>query len=360
MSQRRAPRMRPGPWLALVWVACAASGAGPTHAPVAAAGEGAPRYRAADAHFHYVDFLQQTDGIEAALAAMDRAGVERSMISGMPLVKKWNAAEPRRPLYYLEDDSRAYWYSATDVLVARDVASLAPEQRARFHPFISGFNATDKNAVEHVQRMLDWYPDFWEGIGEVLTRHDDLTALTYGETARADHPALDAVYQLAAERDLPVFLHANIGSVWLHEPIYSHEVENAVGRHPRTRFLWCHGGASRRIEIPSLRDELHRMLGLYANLSVGISWVVFENYLAPGGVPAPEWIALLEKWPDRFVIGSDVVARFDGLPPAIRKYDVLLDALRPETAERVVRENFVRLLPARVRARISRGGSGSD
>jgi hypothetical protein len=42
----------------------------------------------ADAHLHYVDFLQQTDGIHKILAAMDSAGVDHAMISGLALMKK--------------------------------------------------------------------------------------------------------------------------------------------------------------------------------------------------------------------------------------------------------------------------------
>ena len=99
------------------------------------------------------------------------------MLNGLAVVKKWDAIDPRKPLYYLADDSRTYWYSAVDVLVARAVKSLSEKDQRRFHPFICGFNPTDKNAIDHVRRMFEWYPDFWEGIGEVLTRHDDLTAL---------------------------------------------------------------------------------------------------------------------------------------------------------------------------------------
>ncbi len=309
----------------------------------------ASRYLVADAHSHYLDFLQQTDGIAAAIEAMDTAGVGHAMISGMPLVKKWNTADPRRPLYYLEDDSRVYWYSATDVFVARAVESLTPDQRRRFHPFISGFNTTDRNAVDHIMRMLEWYPDLWEGIGEVMARHDDLTALTYGESARVDHPALDAVYKLAAERDLPVAIHSNIGSVWLREPVYLHEVESALKRHPRTRFIWCHAGISRRIEVPTLTEELRRLLSTYSNLWVDLSWVVFEDYVAPDGKPDPDWVALVKAFPDRFMIGSDQTGHFSGLPAAIRKYDVLLDALDPDTARKVARDNFLGVLPERIR-----------
>ena len=83
------------------------------------------RYHTCDCHLHFVDFLQHTDGMPALLAAMDKSGVDQSMISGMPLVKEWSAEEHQQPAYYLDDDARCYWYSATDVLVARgNVASM--------------------------------------------------------------------------------------------------------------------------------------------------------------------------------------------------------------------------------------------
>jgi hypothetical protein len=262
------------------------------------------KYRMADCHLHLVDFLQRTDGIRAALAAMDRCGVEEAIIHGMPLVKEWPQDERMRPEYYLEDDSRCYWYSATDVLVARQVQSLPPDLQRRFHPTICGFNGADRNAVDHIKRMIDWYPEFWQGIGEVMTRHDDLTALTYGDPARADNLALSRVFTFAGEHDLPVFLHSNIGSVWKHEPIYLPEVETAVRDHPKTRFIWCHGGISRRIEVPSLTQDLEAMLRKYPNLHIDISWVVYETNLLKDGSPDPKWVQLIEQFPDRFIIGS--------------------------------------------------------
>ena len=126
------------------------------------------KYHLSDCHFHFVDFLQRTDGIKAALAAMDAAGVDDTMFSGMPLVKKWSTQANSVALYYLEDDARCYWYSATDVFVAREVQTLSESERKRIHPFICGFNGSDRNAVDHVQRMLEWYPGLWEGIGEVM------------------------------------------------------------------------------------------------------------------------------------------------------------------------------------------------
>ena len=302
------------------------------------------RYRMADCHLHLVDFLQRTDGIQAALAAMDRCGVEEAVISGMPVVKEWPSGERLRPEYYLSDDSRCYWYSVTDVLVARQIQSLSPAQQKRFHPAICGFNGADRNAVEHIKRMIDWYPDFWQAIGEVMTRHDDLTALTYGEPARADNLALGAVFTFAGEHDLPVFLHSNIGSVWRREPIYLPEVETAVRTHPKTRFVWCHAGISRRIEIPTLTQELENLLKKYPNLWVDISWVVFENDLLKNGVPNEAWTGLIEAFPDRFLIGTDKVGHFADYPQEVQKYYKFLDRLRPETARKLARENLASIL----------------
>jgi hypothetical protein len=303
------------------------------------------RYRFADCHLHLVDFLQRTDGIRAALSAMDSCGVEDAVVSGMPLVKEWPQSERMRPEYYLDDDSRCYWYSATDVLVARQVLSLPPDQQTRFHPTICGFNGADRNAVEHIKRMIDWYPNFWQGIGEVMTRHDDLSALTYGDTARADNLALSAVFAFAGEHDLPVFLHSNIGSIWKHEPIYLPEVEEAVRAHPQTRFVWCHAGVSRRIEIPTLTRDLERMLATYPNLYVDVSWVVYETNLLKNGKPDGQWVRLIEEFPDRFMIGTDKVGHFADYPQEIRKYYTFLDALDPSTARKLARENLLAVLP---------------
>ena len=79
------------------------------------------RYDILDAHLHFTDFLEQTDGFPALCAAMDMAGVSKAVIFGMGIAKQWdeNMAEP--PSYYLSNDSRCYYYSATDFLVAEAV-----------------------------------------------------------------------------------------------------------------------------------------------------------------------------------------------------------------------------------------------
>ncbi|MGE7098295.1 amidohydrolase family protein [Pseudomonas fulva] len=314
-------------------------------------GAEAREYRYSDAHLHYVDFFQESEGMPALLKAMDAAGIDQSMISGIPVAKKWHKDEPKRPRYYAGDDADAYWYSATDTYVAAALQPLSDEQRKRFHPFLTGFNPVDKNAVSHIERMLDLYPGLWQGIGEVFTRHDDLTALTSGETPRANNEAMTRVYHLAAERDLPVLLHSNITSKRERNPLYLAEIEEPLRNHPHTRFIWAHAGSSMEIhrhqtQMDFLLPVLTRLLEDYPNLYVDLSWSVLKPYLLDEqDVPRKAWLALVERYPTRFMLGSDVVGRFDSLGEEMDSFRPFLDALPEDVARRVAKDNFLAVLP---------------
>jgi hypothetical protein len=290
------------------------------------------KYPMIDAHLHVVNFTQETPGGEALIDAMDQANVGRSVIFGLPVSKLWSAGEREAPDYYLANDAPCYYYGYTDVIVAEMVRSLPPEQQARLYPMICGFNPVDRLALRHVERLYAQYPDVWSGIGEVLLRHDDLTAFTFGETARANHPALWPIYQFAADHDLPVLLHQNITSVTKNDhPVYLYELEEAVAEFPRTRFIFAHCGMSRRVNVPFYYQMVERLLAQYANLCVDFSWIIFDVVICPDGKPDPDWLALTEKYSDRICLGSDMVTKFERVGPELQRYDVFLDRLS-ETA----------------------------
>ena len=302
-----------------------------------------------DCEVHYVDFNQTTEGMAALLAAMDAAGVEVACVMGIPLQKSWQAAAPERPKAYEADDGRVYYYSATDVLLARAVLALPTEQQRRLRPLISGFNPVDRNAVAHIERMLEWYPGLWRGIGEVLTRHDTLSHLLEGEVPRANHPALVPVYRLAAERNLPVLLHSNIASVRRSKTMtYLHELTETLDAHPDTRFIWAHAGVSANMERRWHIDDLHQrvevLLQQYDNLSILLSWTLASHYLRqPDGRIDPDWLALIERYPQRFILGSDLVGRFGKLEKALEPARLLLQNLTPPSRAKVARDNALEL-----------------
>ena len=169
--------------------------------------------RMIDAHLHVVDFVQETPGGPALIDHMDRANVDKAVIFGLPVRKLWNEYDREPPDYYLANDAHCYYYAYTDVIVAEMVRALPAEHQSRLYPLICGFNPVDRYAIRHVERLYAQYPDVWSGIGEMLLRHDDLTAFTFGENARANHRALYPIYEFAGHYDLPVLLHQNVTAV---------------------------------------------------------------------------------------------------------------------------------------------------
>ena len=311
----------------------------------------AREYSYSDAHLHFVDFFQESAGLDSLIEVMDEANVEHVMLSGIPVAKQWHENEPKRPRYYAGDDGSAYWFSATDMLIAKALEQVPADQRHRFHPFLSGFNPNDKNADAHIRRMLELYPGVWQGLGEVFTRHDTLTALIHGEAPRANSEAMNRVYDLAEEFDLPVMVHSNVTSWRERNPLYLQEIEEPLRNHPGVRIIWAHAGTSMEIHrhqdrLEFLLPTLRRMLTAYPNLYIDMSWTVREPYLLNAeGEPDPEWVQLVEDFPSRFMLGSDVVGRFDSLGKYMSGFDPFLDALSEDVARAVALDNFLAVLP---------------
>ena len=117
------------------------------------------RYRTVDSHLHALDFLQQTEGFAALADVMDEAGVEQAVVFGMPMAKQWDSTMPKAPSYYLSNDSRCYYYSGTDYILAELLKKQPAKIRKRFYPFCCGINGNDRMAAAQLRRLLEMYPD---------------------------------------------------------------------------------------------------------------------------------------------------------------------------------------------------------
>ncbi len=337
----------------------------------------------ADCHLHLVDFLQNGEywslkegrfippspgsairhgmrhqRIEGVLKRMDAANVTHAMITGMPYVKKWSFKTKTRPTYYLSSDSRVVRARDTDYTVALAIEDFrakgkdAEQRLLRLFPFICGFDGTDMGAVDMIVKRIKEFPGLWEGIGEVMSRHDDLTNLTTGERPTANHPALHRICNFAGAWDLPVSIHHNIAPVSSNgrarHPLYLPELLELFDEHPKTSFVWCHAGISRRVVVDGLPKTLQRVLtekDRHKHVWIDLSWVVYEDYILKD---LDAWAALIKKYPDNFMIGSDKVGSFAKYSEQIRKYETLLDALGTDAvAKKVGRDNFLRIMPKR-------------
>lgn len=309
------------------------------------------RYDIVDGHLHYCDFLEKTDGFPALVRAQDASGVSESVIFGMGIAKQWDEHIDVAPSYYLSNDSRCYYYSATDFLLAEDLLAQSDEIRRRFHPFCCGINGNDRFAADHIRQLLKVYPNFWEGIGELMSRHDDLTALTYGEPPHLDHPAFLEIFDLGAEEKLPVLVHHNITAQNSEQILYLDELKRAVSHNPACKIIWAHVGISRRVEIQHLPEIAADMLDAHPNLYTDISWVVYDYYVKDNfpdryedGNSFDDWINLCEEYSDRIIIGTDKVGHWKSYPAEVVKYYDLLDKLQPETAVKIARDNILGLV----------------
>lgn len=315
-----------------------------------------------DCHVHVVDFMQEGEGLKALLESMNNNNIHHAMITGVGVMKKWSKDEPQKPKYYLSDGAPVYWYSATDYSLLNEYKALPEESRKRLHPFITGFNPTDLHAAKKIEQKLNTDPHVWQGIGEIFTRHDDLSALTEGEVPRANHPALKKVYKIAGKHDLPVLLHSNLTSKRDKGWLYLEELEEALKSAPDTRFILAHAGTSGTLHRWQAHEDLHQLidelLTKYDNLWIDLSWSVLDSYIAEHKTPkikadtgkikkglVPEWIELLEKYPTRFMVGSDVLGKYKSQGKLLRKFDSLFTHLKPTTGQSIAEENFLSVLP---------------
>lgn len=309
------------------------------------------KYEMLDSHLHYLDFLQKSDGFNPLVQAMDASGVKDAIIFGMPMAKQWDETMKNPPTYYLSNDSRCYYYPATDFILAEELLAQPEEIRERFYPFICGVNTNDRFAADHIRQMLNLYPDFWCGIGEIMSRHDDLTALTYGEAPHINSQTFKDIFDLGAEYDLPVLVHHNITGQNIEDVIYLDELKEALAYNRDCNIIWAHMGISRRVEIKDLAEIVDSLLDENPNLYVDISWVVYDYYFMdgfPDNYPdtddIDEWVSLVNKHPDRIMIGTDKVGHWATYPEEVFKYYDLLERLDPEVAQKICRDNALSLI----------------
>jgi hypothetical protein len=298
-----------------------------------------------DTHVHAVDFLQQTDGMENLIEKMKNSNIEKSVVFGLSVKKKWEYFEPKRPNYYLDDESKCYYYSSTDEVIANEYIKLSKENQKKISPLLCGFDPTDCSSINYIEYMFKKYP-FWKGVGEVFFRHDDLTNLTMGEVARINHPACFPIYEYCEKNNLPFLFHHNISSIGDKKHFrYQKELEEVLQKFPNVKFVWCHCGISRRICHTNHSDMINTLLSKYTKLMVDISWVSYDLSVCKDLIPRIEWLTVIKKHVDKFMIGSDVCGHFSLLGKVMARYNNLLqsDYLSKEEIDKIARKNAEKL-----------------
>jgi predicted TIM-barrel fold metal-dependent hydrolase len=216
-------------------------------------------------------------------------------------------------------------------------------------------------AVDHIRRVLKTFPGVFTGIGEFSIHKEFVSAKVAGETASLTNPALDRILEFAAESGLVVILHNDLDMPFAKadaEPVYLGQMKALLKRHQRTRIVWAHIGLGRivrPVQVSAAAAERHpTQLQIVESMltdpelkhvSFDISWDEVAKY----AVATPESIArvagVLNRYPDRFLFGTDTVAP-SGPGPYFAVFDMWAPVwalLTPDASHMVRKGNYERI-----------------
>ena len=212
-----------------------------------------------------------------------------------------------------------------------DAAWIAAAQKKYPDLVIAGAPVADPADVERVEGDIDRLNA--RALGEVHVRQ---------LSRKIDRDPSDAQFgkllAAAAKLKLPVVIHDEL------DQRATERLERALSAQPGATIVLAHAGESAPTRIESL-------LARHPNLMVDLSGMHFQrkpSLASERGPLEPDWKALIEKMPDRFLFGIDVwaprlfePAMLDRLMTWTRR---ILGELKPDVAERVAYGNAAALL----------------
>ncbi|WP_126456805.1 amidohydrolase family protein [Sulfuriflexus mobilis] len=266
----------------------------------------------ADVHVHYKWSQIEVTSPQQAVEALQRNDVTLAVVFGTP------------PELVLD-------------LHSTDNVQLVHFYQPYLQPFLKASWFLNKQAPRAVREALA--SGRYRGVGELH--------VSDGIGPRMDSEVFNSILQIAADFNAPVNLHTNASSFEYMRRICS--------KHTRTRFIWAHAGGLQA-------DGVGKLLSQCDNV-----WVEFsarDHLKSVSGVPVAHedgrlregWLALMQAYPNRFMIGSDPiwpVSEIDSWHSADTGWQTVdevyayhrrwLKTLPPELAEKVRYQNAVEL-----------------
>ena len=314
------------------------------------ASTGGPLYH--DSHFHLTNYIQEGITARDYLKIMG-SKVGRSTLFGIPVQQTWShrVSEDDAPTYYLDSDASLYYYSFTDAYIAMQYRSLTKAEQARFDPMITGFNPTDMYAADHIRRVLLTFPGVFSGIGEFSIHKEFVSSKIDGDVASLSDPALDRLLDFAAEVGLVVILHNDIDRPYPRKgepPVFLRQLKETFRKHPDNLMIWAHVGLGRVVQ--PVEDHVGMVTDLLEdpamkNLHFDISWDEVAKYAVSSPETVQRTADLLNRYPDRFLFGTDTVAPKDAKAyySVYEMWEPVWKLLAPETKHKVLKANYERI-----------------
>jgi len=325
-------------------------------------------YEFNDSHFHLTNYVQE--GITAKYFLDNIMGkrVGRSTLFGIPLQQQWSyrVSGNDAPTYYLDTDASLYYYSFTDAYIAMQYRGLSKKDQPRFDPMITGFNPTDMYAADHIRRVLLTFPGVFSGIGEFTIHKEFVAPKIDGDVASLTDPALDRILDFAGEVGLVVLLHNDIDKPFpkAHTADYLPEIKALFKRHAETTIIWAHIGLGRVVQ--PIEDQAAAIGDIlrdpaFNHVYFDISWDEVAKYAVASETSIARVSDTLNRYPDRFLFGTDTVAPRADAPTEARAggiqssettspyfkvfemWNPVWERLTPEASEKVRLGNYERI-----------------
>lgn len=246
-----------------------------------------------DAHLHYSGNAWAEFPPEKVIALLDAAGVRRALLSSTPI----------------EGTLRLVRYAPS-----------------RFIPELRVYRKTTSLQTWAAERAV-WFKDpeliafleaelargIYRGIGEF-----------HVDGHEVDTPVMRRLVDLAVARNLPLHAHSDASAV-----------EQMIAFNPKVRILWAHAGMS---ESP---DTIARLMEKHAALWADLSY----RDVTEGEGLDPAWRALILRFPERFLYGSDtwMPFRWPQVPALAQEARAWLSQLPGTVAERIAWRNAIDL-----------------
>ena len=217
----------------------------------------------ADVHIHYKWSQADVTSPAQALAILEQHNVEFAVVIGTPAA------------------------------LALELTGLKPEKfLAMWSPYRTGGDwsnwAFDPGVLERARAALA--NQRYQGIGELH--------LIGGFAPKPQSDVIRGLFQLAASHDIPILLHTEFS-----QPDY---LILLCREYPATRILWAHAGAL--LQPDQVAKVLSDCPNVWTELSALDPWRFVNNPITTAdGSLLPEWRTLIERYQDRFMIGSDPV-----------------------------------------------------
>ena len=125
-------------------------------------------------------------------------------------------------------------------------------------------------------------------------------------------------------------------NLYLHAHADDEALEILFSHNPKARIIWAHTGFSTPAD--KVAAYLERYPALWCELS-------YRYGIADGGKLTPEWRRLFERYPDRFLLGSDtwISQRWDSYGSIMADYRTWLAQLPRGVAEKIAFRNAEQL-----------------